>query len=59
MVSNNQFVLSKAEAAKFLNISNATIHRLIKAGSLPASKILSRIVIRRDDCETFLEQHRI
>ena len=47
-------LLTVAEVAGVLRVSNMTVYRLIKAGELPALRIGKNYRIRRDDLDEYL-----
>jgi excisionase family DNA binding protein len=47
-------LLTVAEVAAVLRVSNMTVYRLIKAGDLPALKVGKNYRIRESELETFL-----
>lgn len=49
-------LLTVAEVADVLRVSNMTVYRLIKAGQLPAIRVGKNYRIREDDLNRFLEQ---
>jgi excisionase family DNA binding protein len=51
--------MSCADAAFELGVSTDHVRKLIATGQLPASKVGSRILIRRTDLETLLLRSRI
>jgi excisionase family DNA binding protein len=50
--------LTIAEACKLLSVSRWTIWRKIKGNDIQASKIGSRIIIKRTDLDKFLISHQ-
>ena len=49
-------LLTVAEVAEVLRVSNMTVYRLIKAGDLPALRVGKNYRIREADLTTFLEE---
>ena len=47
-------LLTVAEIAAVLRVSNMTVYRLIKAGELPALRVGKNYRIRTDDLDAFL-----
>jgi len=47
-------LLTVAEVAEVLRVSNMTVYRLIKAGDLPALRVGKNYRIREADLSTFL-----
>jgi excisionase family DNA binding protein len=47
-------LLTVAEVAAVLRVSNMTVYRLIKAGDLPALRVGKNYRIRESELETFL-----
>jgi len=47
-----------AEAAKFSCLADSTIRFYMRKGKLKALKVGSRVIIKREDLDTFLEAHR-
>ena len=47
-------LMTVAEVADVLRVSNMTVYRLIKAGELPALRIGKNYRIREHDLETYL-----
>lgn len=47
-------LLTVAEVAGVLRVSNMTVYRLIKAGELPALRVGKNYRIREQDLETYL-----
>ena len=47
-----------AEAAKFSCLADSTIRFYMRKGQLKALKVGSRVIIKREDLDTFLEAHR-
>ena len=47
-------LLTVAEVAEVLRVSNMTVYRLIKAGELPALRVGKNYRIREDELEAFL-----
>lgn len=46
-----------AEAAKFSCLADSTIRFYMRKGQLKALKVGSRVIIKREDLDTFLETH--
>ena len=46
------------EAAKFSCLADSTIRFYMRTGQLKALKVGSRVIIKREDLDTFLETHR-
>ena len=56
----SDLILSKPQAANLLGVHVATVHRLIKSGSIPHIKIsVSRIGILRTDIDAYLQSRRV
>jgi len=49
-------LLTVAEVAELLRVSNMTVYRLIKAGDLPALRVGKNYRIREADLSTFLTE---
>ena len=49
-------LLTVAEVADVLRVSNMTVYRLIKAGDIPALRVGKNYRIRQTDLSRFLEQ---
>ncbi len=49
-------LLTVAEVAEILRVSNMTVYRLIKAGDLPALRVGKNYRIREADLTTFLSE---
>ncbi|MEX2549488.1 MAG: helix-turn-helix domain-containing protein [Nitriliruptoraceae bacterium] len=49
-------LLTVAEVAEVLRVSNMTVYRLIKAGDMPALRVGKNYRIREADLETFLAE---
>ena len=49
-------LLTVAEVAEVLRVSNMTVYRLIKAGDLPALRVGKNYRIREADLTTFLAE---
>ena len=49
-------LLTVAEVAELLRVSNMTVYRLIKAGDLPALRVGKNYRIREADLSTFLAE---
>lgn len=49
-------LLTVAEVAEVLRVSNMTVYRLIKAGDLPALRVGKNYRIREADLATFLAE---
>ena len=47
-------LLTVAEVAGAMRVSNMTVYRLIKAGDLPAIRVGKNFRIRRSDVESYL-----
>ncbi len=47
-----------AEAAKFSCLADSTIRFYTRTGQLKTLKVGSRVIIKREDLDTFLETHR-
>ena len=47
-------LLTVAEVAGTMRVSNMTVYRLIKAGDLPAIRVGKNFRIRRSDVESYL-----
>ena len=52
-------LLTVAEVAEVLRVSNMTVYRLIKAGELPALRVGKNYRIREDELEAFLSAGHI
>ncbi len=48
-------LMTVAEVAEVLRVSNMTVYRLIKAGELPALRVGKNYRIREGDLEAYLE----
>ena len=46
------------EAADFSRLADSTIRLYMQKGKLKALKVGSRVIIKREDLDTFLEAHR-
>lgn len=44
-------LLTIAESAHYLHVSQATVHRLMRAGQLPRVRLLGAVRLRRDDLD--------
>jgi len=53
--TNRPILVSTDRAARLLDISTATVDRLIAAGTLPVVRVGSRTLIRRADLEAWAE----
>ena len=49
-------LLSRQEAADALNVSKATIYRLVRSGELPAFRVGAQIRLAQTDIENYLRQ---
>ena len=49
-------LLSRGEAAEFLNVSESTVYRLIRGGELPAYRVSHSIRISQVALEIYLRQ---
>ena len=48
-------VLTKAQAAVYLGISQVTLHRMVKAGEIPHTRVSKSIRFRISDLDEYLE----
>lgn len=55
---NDKLCYSKKEVAHALSVSIMTVHRLLKSGKLPATRIGGRVVVYRDDLIQFIKDRR-
>lgn len=51
-------LMTTAQAAEILSVSPTTIRNMIKAGVLPAVKIMSEYRIDRDDVTAYINANR-
>ena len=49
-------LLTVAEVARTLRVSNMTVYRLVKAGDIPAVRVGRGYRLREDDVRRYLEQ---
>jgi excisionase family DNA binding protein len=49
-------LLTRAEAAEFLNVSESTVYRLVRGGELPAYRVSHSIRISQVALEVYLRQ---
>lgn len=49
---------TKADVARFVGLSERTIHRWIKAGVLPAVRFGRQVRIKQSDVVTLIQQHK-
>ena len=54
--SYNKMLLSKAETANELNVSEATIDRLRNSGKLNSKKVLGQIMFSIDEVARYLDE---
>ncbi|HEU5001430.1 MAG TPA: helix-turn-helix domain-containing protein [Actinomycetota bacterium] len=47
-------LLSVAEVARVMRVSNMTVYRLIRSGTLPAQRVGNRYRVRESDVEAYL-----
>lgn len=47
-------LLSVAEVARRMRVSNMTVYRLIRSGTLPAQRVGNQYRVREADVETYL-----
>ena len=47
-------LLTKRQAAKILNVSVATLDRMVKSGEVPAKKVIGRVLFRRGELAEFI-----
>ena len=52
-------LLTVAEVAGTMRVSNMTVYRLIKAGELPAIRVGKNYRIRESDMDRYLEQRQV
>ena len=55
----DQKLMSKAEAAEFLNLSVRSLHDLISRGALASVRIGGRVLIRPEDLRSFVAARRV
>ena len=48
-------VLTKAQAAQYLGISQVTLHRMVKAGDIPHTRVSKSVRFRITDLDEYLE----
>ena len=49
-------LLSRQEAADMLNVSKATIYRLVRSGQIPAFRVGAQIRLAQVDLENYVRQ---
>lgn len=54
-MSNENFLYSVKEAARRLGISRSLAYELVESGELPSVRIHSKILIRSDDLDTYVQ----
>lgn len=54
-----QPLLTVAEVADILRVSNMTIYRLIRSGTLPALRIGKNYRVRRSDLDAYLQSESV
>jgi excisionase family DNA binding protein len=52
-------LLTVAEVANVMRVSNMTVYRLIKSGELPAVRVGKNYRLRETDLERFLEERSV
>jgi excisionase family DNA binding protein len=52
-------LLTVAEVAATMRVSNMTVYRLIKAGDLPAIRVGKNYRIRESDVDRYLDQRQV
>ncbi|HEX6331927.1 MAG TPA: helix-turn-helix domain-containing protein [Actinomycetota bacterium] len=52
-------LLTVAEVAATMRVSNMTVYRLIKSGDLPAIRVGKNYRIRESDMDRYLEQRQV
>jgi excisionase family DNA binding protein len=52
-------LLTVAEVASAMRVSNMTVYRLIKSGELPAVRVGKNYRLRESDLERFLEERSV
>ena len=52
-------LLTVAEVAATMRVSNMTVYRLIKAGDMPAIRVGKNYRIRESDMDRYLEQRQV
>ncbi|MGH2636100.1 MAG: helix-turn-helix domain-containing protein [Actinomycetota bacterium] len=52
-------LLTVAEVAATMRVSNMTVYRLIKSGELPAIRVGKNYRIRESDMDRYLEQRQV
>jgi excisionase family DNA binding protein len=52
-------LLTVAEVASAMRVSNMTVYRLIKSGELPAVRVGKNYRLRETDLERFLEERSV
>jgi excisionase family DNA binding protein len=52
-------LLTVAEVAATMRVSNMTVYRLIKSGDLPAIRVGKNYRIRESDMDGYLEQRQV
>ena len=52
-------LLTVAEVARAMRVSNMTVYRLIKSGELPAVRVGKNYRLRETDLERFLEERSV
>jgi excisionase family DNA binding protein len=52
-------LLTVAEVAQAMRVSNMTVYRLIKSGELPAVRVGKNYRLRETDLERFLEERSV
>ena len=55
----DDLLLTVAEVADTMRVSNMTIYRLIKSGELPALRVGKNYRIRQSDVQRFLEDRSV
>lgn len=48
-------LLGVADVARMMRVSNMTVYRLIRSGTLPAQRVGNRYWVRESDVETYLK----
>ncbi len=52
-------ILRINDLAAYLRVSKSTVHRYLKRGAIPYTKIGNIVYIRRKDVISFIESHQI
>ncbi len=51
--------LTIEDTARLLNVDRQTVTKLIKLGSIPATKVGTRVRIAPSDVQTYLERNKV